>query len=46
MDWRCGSSGRAPALQMKNPEFIPKFHQEKRKERKRKKESVTLKTGI
>jgi hypothetical protein len=23
MDWRCGLSGRAPALQEQNPEFKP-----------------------
>jgi hypothetical protein len=27
MDWRCGSSGRAPALQMQSPEFKNQSHQ-------------------
>jgi hypothetical protein len=26
LDWRCGSSGRAPALQVPSPEFKPKSH--------------------
>jgi hypothetical protein len=35
MDWRCGSSTRAPALQVQNPEFKPQSHQ-KEKEKKKK----------
>jgi hypothetical protein len=31
MDWRCGTSGRAPALQMGSPEFKLQSHQTKRK---------------
>jgi hypothetical protein len=27
MDWRCGSSGTAPTLQVFSPEFRPKSHQ-------------------
>jgi hypothetical protein len=27
MDWKCGSSSRAPALQIWSPEFKPHFHQ-------------------
>jgi hypothetical protein len=26
MDWRCGSSGREPALQAQSPKFTPQFH--------------------
>jgi hypothetical protein len=40
MDWRCGSSRIAPALQALNPDFKPQSHQKKKKrgeERKRKK---------
>jgi hypothetical protein len=37
MDWRCGSSGRAPALQAQSPEFKPWSYQ-KRKEGRREKE--------
>jgi hypothetical protein len=28
-DWRCGSSHRAPALQVQNPEFKPQSHRKK-----------------
>jgi hypothetical protein len=30
MDWRCGSSGRVPALQAQSPEFKPKNFFKKR----------------
>jgi hypothetical protein len=26
MDWRCGSSGRAPALQVQSPDLKPQSH--------------------
>jgi hypothetical protein len=32
-NWRCGSSGRAPALQA-HAEFKPKFHKKKKKKKK------------
>jgi hypothetical protein len=32
MDWRCGSSGRVPALQVLNPKFKPQsYHLKKKK---------------
>jgi hypothetical protein len=30
MDWRCGSSGREPALQVQNPKFKHQSHQKKK----------------
>jgi hypothetical protein len=30
MDWRCGSSGTAPALQEQSPKFKHQFHQKKK----------------
>jgi hypothetical protein len=36
MDWKCGSSGRKPALQARSPEFKLQSHK-KKKERKKKK---------
>jgi hypothetical protein len=33
MDWRYGSSGRTPALQVQSPEFKPHFY-ERKKEKK------------
>jgi hypothetical protein len=35
MDWRCGSSRRAPALQTQSPEFNPQFHRKKVKGKKK-----------
>jgi hypothetical protein len=32
MDWRCGSSRRAPALQVWNAEFKPQSHKKKKEE--------------
>jgi hypothetical protein len=34
MDWKCGSSGRKPALQAQTSEFKPQSHPKKGKERK------------
>jgi hypothetical protein len=34
MDWRCGSSGRTPALQAQNLEFKPQSNQKKKKKKK------------
>jgi hypothetical protein len=31
MYWKCGSSGKAPALQMRNPGLNPQIHQKKKK---------------
>jgi hypothetical protein len=31
MDWRCGTSDRAPALQAQNPEFKIQSHQKEKK---------------
>jgi hypothetical protein len=31
MDWRCDSSGRAPALQPRSPEFKRWYHHKKKK---------------
>jgi hypothetical protein len=31
MDWRCGSSSRAPALQAQSPQFKPQDYQKKKK---------------
>jgi hypothetical protein len=31
MDWRCGSSGGMPALEVQSPEFKPQSHQKKKK---------------
>jgi hypothetical protein len=43
MDQRCGSSGSAPALQMRSPEFNPRPI---KKEKKRKSEIIkTLRTS-
>jgi hypothetical protein len=30
MNWRCGSSGRVPALQAQNPEFKPESPKKKK----------------
>jgi hypothetical protein len=32
MDWRCGSSSTAPALQVQSPKFKPQSHQKKKKD--------------
>jgi hypothetical protein len=40
MDWRSGSSSKAPALQVQSPEFKPQSYQ-KIKEKKRKRNSAT-----
>jgi hypothetical protein len=32
MDWRCGSSGRAPPLQIRSPKFKPQSHKNKTKQ--------------
>jgi hypothetical protein len=42
MDWRCSSSGRAPALQVQSPEFKSQSHQEKRKGKERKRGKYLL----
>jgi hypothetical protein len=34
MDWRCGSSGGAPALQVQSPEFKPQCHKKNKKANK------------
>jgi hypothetical protein len=34
MDWRCGSSGRAPALQAQSPEFKPWSYQKRKRREK------------
>jgi hypothetical protein len=34
MDWRCGSSGRGPVLQVQSPELKPQSHQKKKKKAK------------
>jgi hypothetical protein len=39
VDWRCGSSGRVPALQGRSPEFKAHFQQKKKREKVRKKET-------
>jgi hypothetical protein len=31
MEWQHGSSGRAPALQVRSPEFKPQSHKKKKK---------------
>jgi hypothetical protein len=31
IDWRCGSTGRAPALQVQSPELKPQSNQKKKK---------------
>jgi hypothetical protein len=42
MHWRCGWSGRVPALQLQIPEFKPQFHQgEKKKKNSRVKQEPT-----
>jgi hypothetical protein len=33
LNWRCGSSGRVPALQVQNPEFEPQSQTKKEKNR-------------
>jgi hypothetical protein len=38
MGWKCGSRGRAPDLQAKNPEFKPQSPPPPRKKKKGKKE--------
>jgi hypothetical protein len=46
-DWKCGSSGRVPALQMRSPEFKPHYQKKKEKKRKkRKKEQVPIDTSL
>jgi hypothetical protein len=34
MDWICGSSSTAPALQVQSPEFKSKYHKEKQTNKK------------
>jgi hypothetical protein len=41
MDWRCGSSGRAPALQVQNPEFKRQSHQQNKTKTKNKPTLIT-----
>jgi hypothetical protein len=44
MDWKCGSSSKAPALQMQIPEFEPQSHQKKKKIRSYLTLAVIIKT--
>jgi hypothetical protein len=33
VDWKCGSSGKAPVLQAQSPEFKPQSHKKKKKKK-------------
>jgi hypothetical protein len=40
MNWRCGSSGGAPSLQVQSPEFKPQSHVKKEKKKKKRDSEV------